>query len=217
MNQPAAGLEGKTAIVTGGSRGIGRAIVERLAGSGMRVFFTYASDQADGVAKAEYAPGPSGGKSDNFIQLELSNDDSGALGQYVELTFEFVVQFTTTPFPVSNLTFTLLDIDQSPATFGTSWRDLVQVKATRSSSFVRATSVLPGTFPPDVAYVPQVVPPLEEVGPQLLAGPADPSSAQGNAMFTYANAIDTLVVRFLVDGGPQAQQIGIWQLAGCAV
>jgi 3-oxoacyl-[acyl-carrier protein] reductase len=51
MNTP---FENKVVLVTGGSRGIGRAIVERFASRGARVFFTYhqREDQALEVAAA---------------------------------------------------------------------------------------------------------------------------------------------------------------------
>jgi 3-oxoacyl-[acyl-carrier protein] reductase len=55
----ASGLAGKTALVTGGSRGIGRAIVERLAADGMDVTFLYAgnTEAADAVVAAGDAAG----------------------------------------------------------------------------------------------------------------------------------------------------------------
>ncbi|MEU0503519.1 SDR family oxidoreductase [Nocardia sp. NPDC005998] len=50
-------LEGKTALVTGGSRGVGAGIVARLAADGARVAFTYANSpqRAEAVAAAAAA------------------------------------------------------------------------------------------------------------------------------------------------------------------
>jgi 3-oxoacyl-[acyl-carrier protein] reductase len=53
--------ESKVALVTGGSRGIGRAIVEMLAARGYRVLFTYASRAGD-AAKVEAAVKAAGGE-----------------------------------------------------------------------------------------------------------------------------------------------------------
>jgi len=52
-------METKTALVTGGSRGIGRAIVELLASAGMQVTFTYRENAA---AAAEVAALDQGGR-----------------------------------------------------------------------------------------------------------------------------------------------------------
>jgi 3-oxoacyl-[acyl-carrier protein] reductase len=63
-----ASLEGRTALVTGGSRGIGRAIALELAGAGASVTLSYNSgkDEADEVAREAGA---------NAVQADVSNPD----------------------------------------------------------------------------------------------------------------------------------------------
>ena len=53
-------LDGKGVLVTGGSRGIGRAIVKRLAGEGASVVFSYVRDQAAAHSVAAEVAGAGG-------------------------------------------------------------------------------------------------------------------------------------------------------------
>lgn len=69
-------LTGRTALVTGGSRGIGAAIAERLADEGAAVALTYvqAADQARGVAERIEAAGGSAA----LVQADLAGPTAAA-------------------------------------------------------------------------------------------------------------------------------------------
>jgi len=75
MSDQAKTLDGKVAIVTGGSRGIGAAVAKRLASAGAHVTLTYASS-ADQAAKASKACTDAGGGGE-AVKLEASDVAEG--------------------------------------------------------------------------------------------------------------------------------------------
>ncbi len=72
MNSPSNGRQDRVAIVTGGARGIGHAVVSRLVGDGIRV----AIADIDGAA-AEQAAGEFAGRALG-IQLDVTNPEQWA-------------------------------------------------------------------------------------------------------------------------------------------
>lgn len=69
-------LAGKTAVVTGGSRGIGRAIVRRLAADGARVVFSYRQDKAAADALAR--------ETGNAVAVRANQEDPASIEALLE-------------------------------------------------------------------------------------------------------------------------------------
>jgi 3-oxoacyl-[acyl-carrier protein] reductase len=80
MQAPDSGLAGKVALVTGGGRGIGRAIVERLAGDGVDVVFFYRGN-AEAAREVVSAVTSAGGKAE-AMQVDIA--DAAAVASAVE-------------------------------------------------------------------------------------------------------------------------------------
>lgn len=77
-------LSGKCAVVTGGSRGIGRAIVERLAGDGAAVVFNYARS-SEAAAHVVRGVRDAGGRA-HAVQIDLA--EPGAADQLMAVAAE---------------------------------------------------------------------------------------------------------------------------------
>ncbi len=75
-------LAGQVAIVTGGSRGIGRAIVQRLAAAGMEVIFTYQKNSAAANEVCASVPGAT------IFAEAVDVRDSSACAAFAEKVFD---------------------------------------------------------------------------------------------------------------------------------
>ena len=79
-------LAGRAALVTGGGRGIGRAIAAELLGRGAAVTITGRRPDALAAAAAELVAGPAGGDASRVLAVAGNAADPAARAEAVELT-----------------------------------------------------------------------------------------------------------------------------------
>ncbi|WP_129840860.1 glucose 1-dehydrogenase [Streptomyces sp. RFCAC02] len=109
MTTPDGPLAGKAAVVTGGSRGIGRGIVERLARDGARVVFSWAGNE--GAARAVCDAVTAAGGEAHAVRADFT--DPAAAGALMERADELLGGLDVL---VNNaaLTFTIRPLAETP-------------------------------------------------------------------------------------------------------
>lgn len=126
-------LLGRTAIVTGGSRGIGRSIVEELARAGCNLVFTYASNAEASQQTIHLA----NGNSDRIraVQADVRNQEEAVR----------VVEFARTSFSACSILVNNAGItrDGSLSTMKASgWSDVIETNLTGCYNYVQAVARL---------------------------------------------------------------------------
>lgn len=89
-------LDGKVAIVTGGSRGIGKGIVQKLAEQGAQVVFTFVSSEAAAQAVADETSSKYG------VAVKAVKNDAGILAEAEQLIDFTVKEFGRVDILVNN-------------------------------------------------------------------------------------------------------------------
>ena len=111
MQSADSGLAGKVALVTGGSRGIGRAIVERFAGDGVDVVFFYRGN-AEAAREVVDAVAAAGGKAEAMqVDVADANAVSAAVDQLITSRGRIDVLVNNAGIVRDNLLALLDDVD----------------------------------------------------------------------------------------------------------
>jgi 3-oxoacyl-[acyl-carrier protein] reductase len=126
-------LLGKTAIVTGGSRGIGRSIVEELASGGCNLVFTYASNTEASQQTIHLA----NGNSDRIraVQADVRNREEAVR----------VVEFARTSFSDCSILVNNAGITRDSSLFtmkANGWSDVIETNLTGCYNYVQAVARL---------------------------------------------------------------------------
>ena len=124
-------LEGKTALVTGGSRGIGRACVAALAAAGARVAFVYHSNQA--AAESLVAEQKALGRAVLALQADVAdNARAGAIVAQLLADWEFLDVLVNSAGVVRDGLFAMMGPE--------AWQQVISTNLTGTYNYCQAVS-----------------------------------------------------------------------------